>query len=130
MVSDERKRDIALTLCNIMRKNKYLTISASVLALMSIGIPRVLAEEPVATVALEDSKSAEIKYNVDQVYEWNIHSGIDFGKNKGVNQSVSVKSNVVSVTKNVLEEGNKLVIEVKGSGDVMDSLSLMVARKN
>ena len=100
-----------------MKKNKFLAISASVLALMSIGIPRVLAEEPVATVALEDSKSAEIKYNVDQVYEWNIHSGIDFGKNAGVNQSVSVKSNFVSVTKNVLEEGNKLVIKVKDSGD-------------
>lgn len=99
-----------------MRKNKYLITGATVLALMSIGTPRVLAEEPVATVALEESKSAELKYVVDEVYEWNIHSGIDFGKNKGFDRYAVVKSNVVAVTKNVLAEGNKLVIKVKGSG--------------
>lgn len=100
----------------IMKKNKYLAISASVLALMSIGTPRVFAEEPSVVVASEESKSAELKYVVDEVYEWNIHSGIDFGKNKGFDRYTHVDSNNVAVTKNVLTEGSKLVIKVKGSG--------------
>lgn len=40
------KKDIALTLCKVMKKNKILTISASVLALFSISMPiKIVANE-------------------------------------------------------------------------------------
>lgn len=91
--------------------------TARVRPAMVLDIDKVNYELKNATIKGSEEKSTDVKYLVTVGYEWSIHSGIDFGKNKGVNQSVSVKSNLVSVTKNVLEESNKLVIKVKGSGD-------------
>ena len=88
-------------------------MSAATLAFISAGASNVLAEEP---NSLEETKSVELKYQVDEAYEWNIHSEIDFGENKGFNKYVHVESNKVAVTKNILAEGSKLVIRVKGSG--------------
>lgn len=67
--------------------------------------------------AADDSKSTTVKYEVTQGYEWTIHSDIDFGKDKGVNQKVALDSNTVSVTKNIIPDGKKLQITVKGSGN-------------
>lgn len=84
-----------------------MTLGACALALVSAVTP-VMAEP--------DEKTTEVKYQVDEAYEWNIHPNIDFGKNAGINQKVSRTANKVAVTKNVLHEGAKLKIVVKGSG--------------
>lgn len=82
------------------------------------GVSPVLAEQ----TAQDTSKDATLEYTVDETYEWSIHKGIDFGANAGVNQSVDKDvdkdnaKNTVAVTKNVLREGKKLHITLKGSG--------------
>ena len=73
------------------------------------------------TSAQDTSASTDVKYGVTEGYTWSIHSEIDFGKDAGVNQTVSKpetngSSNTVSVTKNVIPDGKKLNISVKGSG--------------
>ena len=59
-------------------------------------------------------KSTDMKYAVEESYEWTIHSAIDFGTDNN-NKTIS-KGNRVNVSKNVLMKGNKLLIKVKGSG--------------
>lgn len=82
------------------------------------GVSPVLAEE----TAKDTNKDATLEYTVDETYEWSIHKGIDFGANAGVNQSIDKDTdkengkNTVAVTKNVLREGKKLHITLKGSG--------------
>lgn len=82
------------------------------------GVSPVLAEE----TAKDTSKDTTLEYTVDETYEWSIHKGIDFGANAGVNQSIAKDTdkesgkNTVAVTKNVLREGKKLHITLKGSG--------------
>lgn len=96
-----------------MKKNKILAVGACALALGSIGS----VASPVAMAETETStKETKVKYSVTETYEWNIHPEIDFGKDAGVNQAVNKNANKVSVTKNVLHEGAKLEIKVKGSG--------------
>lgn len=97
-----------------MKKNKIFAVGACALALSSIGSvaasPVVFAENGPST------KETTLKYFVTETYEWNIHPEIDFGKDAGVGQAVNKSANKVSVTKNVLHEGAKLEIKVKGSG--------------
>lgn len=76
------------------------------------GVSPVLAEES----AQDSAKDTTLEYTVDESYEWAIHPSIDFGANAGVNQHVAEANNKVEVTKNVLREGKKLHITVRGSG--------------
>ena len=92
-----------------MNKNKIFALGATALTLAgSMG--------GVTAMAADDTKDTEVKYQVEESYEWSIHSEIDFGKNAGSKSSVEKENNAVQVTKNVLLEGNKLKISVKGSG--------------
>ena len=70
----------------------------------------------VMPIMANDEKSTTVSYEVEQSYEWSIHSAIDFGSNAGVNQTVEKTGNVVSVTENVIETGKTLNISVAGSG--------------
>lgn len=93
----------------IMNRTKILTIGAIALAVLGSATPAMAETGP-------STKDVNLKYQVDESYEWSIHPAIDFGKNAGVNTTVSKTGNVVKVTKNVLHEGAKLKIVVKGSG--------------
>lgn len=70
--------------------------------------------------AAPDSQETTLHYQVGSHYTWEIHSDIDFGKDKGVKQVVNgeVKKGEqkVKVTENVIEEGKKLHITAAGSG--------------
>ena len=70
--------------------------------------------------AAPDSQETTLHYQVGSHYTWEIHSDIDFGKDKGVNATVdgTVKTGEqkVKVTENVIEEGKKLHITAAGSG--------------
>ena len=75
------------------------------------------AESLTATGTTNDTTcNTTVKYEVTQGYEWSIHSAIDFGQDRGVNKSVVKESNTVSVNKNIIPDGKKLNIKVKGSG--------------
>ena len=63
------------------------------------------------------TESTTVKYAVTQGYEWTIHSEIDFGTDAGVSKTVTKENNTVSVSKNIIPDGKKLNITVKGSGD-------------
>lgn len=93
-----------------MKKEKIFAISATALTLAGSlgGVTAFAADEP--------ENEIEVKYQVEQTYEWTIHPEIDFGKNVGSKSSKEVANQHVEVTKNVLEEGKKLHIVVKGSG--------------
>lgn len=71
--------------------------------------------------AAPDSQSTTLHYQVGSHYTWEIHTDIDFGKDKGVNTTVDGKvtdgsDQKVKVTENVIEEGKKLHITAAGSG--------------
>ena len=69
-----------------------------------------------AFAANEPSNSTDVKYEVTQGYEWRIHSEIDFGKDAGVKTTVEKgENNTVSVTKNIIPDGQKLNITVTGT---------------
>ena len=54
-----------------MKKNKMIALSL-------IGLMLICANSICA-----DSKSTEVKYQVEEAYEWSIHPEINFGKNAG-----------------------------------------------
>lgn len=71
--------------------------------------------------AAPDSQSTTLHYQVGSHYQWEIHTDIDFGKDKGVKQVVNGavtdgSDQKVKVTENVIEEGKKLHITAAGSG--------------
>lgn len=70
--------------------------------------------------AAPDSQSTTLHYQVGSHYTWEIHTDIDFGKDKGVKATVDGKVKTgeqkVKVTENVIEEGKKLHITAAGSG--------------
>lgn len=70
--------------------------------------------------AAPDSQSTTLHYQVGSHYTWEIHTDIDFGKDKGVKQvvngAVKTGEQKVKVTENVIEEGKKLHITAAGSG--------------
>lgn len=71
--------------------------------------------------AAPDSQETTLHYQVGSHYTWEIHSDIDFGKDKGIKQVVDGKVKTgeqkVKVTENVIEEGKKLHITAAGSGE-------------
>lgn len=74
-----------------------------------------------AESAQPTTKDTTLKYQVNEGYEWTIHTEINFGKNKGINQVVDGavtddSAQKVTVTKNVISEGKKLHITAAGSG--------------
>lgn len=94
-------------------KNKLLSASLAACMVVPMAMP-VCAEG--------DEKGTTLKYVVNESYEWSIHTAIDFGEDQGINKT-DVAGNVtdgseqkVKVTKNVIEEGQKLHIIAKGSG--------------
>lgn len=71
--------------------------------------------------AAPDSQSTTLHYQVGSHYTWEIHTDIDFGKDKGVKKTdvngvVKTGEQKVKVTENVIEEGKKLHITAAGSG--------------
>lgn len=98
-------------------KNKLL--SAGLAACMVVPMAMPVCAKTVNPAA-PDSQSTTLHYEVGSHYTWEIHTDIDFGKDKGVNQTVSgaVKTGEqkVKVTENVIEEGKKLHITAAGSG--------------
>lgn len=75
---------------------------------------------PVCANGLPDTKTTNLNYRVTEIYEWEIHSDIDFGEDKGVKTTVDgvvdTGDQKVKVTKNVIEEGKKLHITAHGNG--------------
>ena len=84
--------------------------------LLSFTLSALMVVPTVMPIMANDEKSTTVSYEVEQSYEWSIHSAIDFGSNAGVNQTVEKTGNVVSVTENVIETGKTLNISVAGSG--------------
>lgn len=67
--------------------------------------------------------TTDVKYYVTSGYTWSVPSEIDFGKDKGVNQTSAVAADgqgenpqQVKVTKNVIPDGAKLQITAEGDG--------------
>lgn len=85
-------------------------------AAMAVSMMVPMAGTSVLAAEL-DTKQTNVKYAVTQGYEWSIHTDIDFGKDAGVNKTVTKETNTVSVTKNIIPDGEKLNITVKGSGE-------------
>lgn len=85
------------------------------------GVVALSMVTPLTTVAAfadDNTKSANLKYQVTEGYEWSIHSEVDFGKDAGTNKTVdgTMETNTVAVTKNIIGDGKKLNITVAGSG--------------
>lgn len=99
--------------------------SALLMALTVVGV---------TPVAAEDTKETTTKYKVAEGYEWDIHTEVDFGKDKGVNQTSTVdKSYGVNVSKNVIGDGKILTISLDADNDFQvvngsTSLSYTVAK--
>lgn len=100
---------------------KLKNLVASAIAVCAMSMPMVTSVmakniNPVAS----DTQTTNLKYVVGSHYGWEIHTDIDFGKDKGVNATVDGKVKTgeqkVKVTENVIEEGKKLHITAAGSG--------------
>lgn len=95
---------------------KIMKVSKKLLAAIMAAAMVIPMGTASAFAANEPSQSTNVKYEVTQGYEWTIHSEIDFGKDAGVNKTVTKEKNTVSVDKNVIPDGTKLNITVAGSG--------------
>ena len=74
--------------------------------------------ENAATEAGGDKKSAELIYQVAEGYTWTIHSLVDFGDSKGINNTSTVKKNAaITVPRNVIGDGKKLSITLDPAND-------------
>ena len=95
-----------------------LAVASATMAFGPFASTSVFANE--VNPAAPGSQSTTLHYQVGSHYTWEIHSDIDFGKDKGVKQVVNgeVKKGEqkVKVTENVIEEGKKLHITAAGSG--------------
>lgn len=94
---------------------KVLAATMAVSMMVPMAGTSVLAADVTGTSAQNTNATAKVKYVVEEGYTWNIHSDIDFGKNAGINQNVKKEQNAVQVSKNVIPDGKKLQITVKGS---------------
>lgn len=98
-------------------KNKLLSTGLAACMVVPMAMP-ICAKE--VNPAAADSQSTTLKYEVTSHYTWEIHTDIDFGKDKGVNTTVDGTAKTgeqkVKVTENVIEEGKKLHITAAGSG--------------
>lgn len=100
-----------------MKNFKNLLLAAAT-ALAAVVAPttNVFAQEVTGTTE-PTSATTDVDYLVEESYKWQVHAGIDFDKNAGVNTHVVREGNKVSVTENVIPEGKKLNIKIAGSGD-------------
>lgn len=94
-------------------KNKLLSVGLAACMVVPMAMP-VCAKD--VNSAAPDTQETTLKYEVGSHYTWTIHSAIDFGKDRDFGHFES-KGNVIRVTKNVIPEGKKLSITVKGDGD-------------
>lgn len=67
-----------------MKFQKTLLAVAS--AAMAFG--PVAGTMPVCAAGIPDTKTTNLNYRVTEIYEWEIHSDIDFGEDKGVKTTV------------------------------------------
>lgn len=100
--------------------NKYLLALASAGMAFAPAMPMMAAENTAgqtitSTPAGETSETTNLRYVVSSHYKWMVSADIDFGSDKGVN-SHSTQSNEVSVSENVIAEGQNLEITMKGDG--------------
>lgn len=106
-------------------------VTAAVLAAAMIGsmaMPVFAADiKGTGTESTNNAAATVVKYNVTGEYTWNIHSDIDFGKdrtdatggtknNQYITNGDGSSTNKVEVTKNVIPTGKNLVITVAGNG--------------
>lgn len=78
----------------------------------------VSSENGEATHAASSEKSADVLYQVAEGYTWTIHSLVDFGDSKGINNTSTVSKDAgVKVTRNVIPDGKKLSITLKDGND-------------
>ena len=101
-------------------KNFKNLLLAGATALAALAAPMNVFAKNVDPAAA-DSQETTLNYKVGSHYTWEIHTDIDFGKDKGVNATVDGKvtdgsDQKVKVTENVIEEGKKLHITAHGSG--------------
>ena len=92
-----------------MKKNKVILAGMAGLALVAAIAP--------AALAAEDNKYLNLTYGVTEGYEWSVPSTIDFGQDKGVNNTSTVEMNgehTVKVTRNVIPDGKNLHITIAG----------------
>lgn len=99
-------------------KNKLLSAGLAACMVVPMAMP-ICAKE--VNPAVTDTLETTLKYEVTSHYTWEIHTDIDFGKDKGVKQVVNgavtdSSEQKVKVTENVIEEGKKLHITAVGSG--------------
>lgn len=93
---------------NFTKTKKVVAAGLSALMMMTSTTSVFAAES--------GDKSANLNYQVSSIYDWIIHSSIDFGADAGVGKTVDLTGNQVKVLKNVIPEGKYLNISVKGSG--------------
>lgn len=87
-------------------------ILALVLSLMTIVKPTAVYADDA------NSKGTSVNYSVTEQYTWTVHSLVDFGYNKGANNtSVVSKENAVVVTKCVIRSGHMLKISLDTGND-------------
>ena len=102
-------------------RNKVLAAALATAMIVPVGGANVFAATTTGTTE-DTTATTNVKYSVTQGYEWSIHSDIDFGNDAGVQTTVEKttdkdgKTNTVSVGKNIIPDGKKLNITVKGSG--------------
>ena len=72
--------------------------------------------ENAAKAAASTKKQADGLYQVSEGYTWTIHSLVDFGDSKGINNTSTVsKDQGIKVTRNVIPDGKKLSITLDPS---------------
>ena len=95
-------------------KNKLLSAGLAACMIIPMAMP-VCAKDVDPTV--NNTKSANLKYEVTSHYTWQIHSEVNFGVGKdfthGTNGEMTNK--YIKVTENVISEGQELSIKVKGN---------------
>lgn len=94
---------------NLTKIKKVVAAGLSALMMMTSTTSVFAAES--------GDKSANLNYQVNSVYEWVIHSAVDFGNDAGIDKEISRDNNQVKVLKNIIPERSVLRISVKGSGD-------------
>lgn len=84
---------------------KKTLLAAAVATAMMVPMTGAMAE----TV---DTHNMKLKYAVAQSYEWTVPSEIDFGSDKGVDET-SVVDKTINVIKNIIPDGKKLSIKIQ-----------------
>ena len=97
-------------------KSKLLSAGLAACMVVPMAMP-VCAKE--VNPAVTDTLETTLKYEVTSHYTWQIHSEVDFGENKGFDVGLKgeLSNDYIKVTENVIPEGKKLSITVKGDGE-------------